>query len=214
LNLKTQFSNFLEQNFKGLEIKKPLFYNWDLALRFDLQKKFTNLVYIDNDDYFDEVYNRAKKLFKFCFDKEDDIYLVAFSYKWRKQRIKKSNYLFKLIKSDSETEKIFNRISNRYESNEKWNRLIVKGKIENIDTKNLILGLCNTDFSTMKPCIREEVHLININKKLIFHIYDDRGLDILTTDKKILNELYDQFNKWILEYDRKEIEKQLNKCVG
>ena len=189
----------------------PLFYNWDLGLRFDLQKEFTNPVDTDNDDYFSEVYYRAKKLFEFCFEQNDRIYLSVFSYKWRKQRIKKSNFIFKLLKPDSKTEKVFDKVANRYELNEKWNRLLIKEKIKNIDTNNLIIGLCNTDFPTMHPCIREEVYLMNIDKKLIFHIYDDRGLDILATEKKVLNEIYDRFDKWILEYDREKIKQQLNK---
>ena len=189
----------------------PLFYNWNLGLRFDLQKEFTNPVDTDNDAYFNETYHRAKSLFEFCFEQNDKVYLAIFSYKWRKQRIKKTNYIFKLIKSDSQTEKVFDKITNRYEPNEKWNKLIIKEKVGNLDTENLIVGLCNTDFPTMRPCIREEVYLINIDKKLIFHIYDDRGLDILATDKKILTELYDRFDKWILEYDREKIKQQLKK---
>jgi len=209
--LKTEYLDFLKENFNGMKIKMPLFYNWDLGLRFDLQNKFTNPVDTDNDDYFNEVYHRAKNLFEFCFEQNDTVYLVIFSYKWRKQRIKKSNYIFKLLKSESKTEKVFDKIANRYEPNEKWNRLLLKGKIEDIDIENLIIGLCNTDFPTMWPCIREEVYLMNIDKKLIFHIYDDRGLDILATDKKKLNKIYDQFDKWILECDREKIKQQLNK---
>ncbi|WP_298537942.1 DUF3885 domain-containing protein [uncultured Algibacter sp.] len=211
MNLKTEYLDFLKDNFNGLEIKMPLFYNWDLGLRFDLQKEFTNPVDTDNDDYFSEVYHRAKKLFEFCFEPNDTVYLSVFSYKWRKQRIKKSNFIFKLLKSDSKTEYVFDKVANRYEPNEKWNRLLIKEDIKNINVDNLIIGLCNTGFPTMRPCIREEVYLMNIDKKLIFHIYDDRGLDILATDKKLLNGIYDRFDEWILNYDREKIKKQLNK---
>lgn len=189
----------------------PLFYNWNLGLRFDLQKEFTNPVDTDDNEYFSKVYYRSKKLFEYCFEQNDTVYLSVFSYKWRKQRIKKSNFIFKLLKSSSESENVFDKVANRYEPNEKWNRLLIKEKIKNIDIHNLITGLCNADFPTMRPCIREEVYLMNIDKKLIFHIYDDRGLDILTTDKKFFHETYDRFDKWILEYDREKIKQQLEK---
>ncbi|MFC7445320.1 DUF3885 domain-containing protein [Mesoflavibacter profundi] len=211
MNLKTEYLHFLKDNFNGLKIKMPLFYNWDLGLRFDLQKEFTNPVDNDNNNCFNEVYHRAKKLFEFCFEQNDTVYLSVFSYKWRKQRIKKSNYIFKLLKADSKTEYVFDKVANRYEPNEKWNRLLIKENINNINIDNLIIGLCNTDFPTMLPCIREEVYLMNIDKKLIFHIYDDRGLDILATEKKVLNDIYDRFDEWILEYDREKIKNQLNK---
>lgn len=211
LNLNTEYLNFLTKNFKDLEIKKPLFYNWELGLRFDLQNKSTNPINTDNSNHFNEVYHRAKCLFESCFKHNDTIYLVVFRYKWRKQRIKRSNYIFKLIESDSQIEKGFSKVVNRYEPNEKWNRLVIKVNVKDLDIENLIVGLCNTDFPNMQPCISEEVHLINIDKKLVFHIYDDRGLDILATNKKTLNELYNKFDKWILEYDREHINYQLNK---
>lgn len=210
MNIKTEYLNFIKLNFSGLEIKMPLFYNWDLGLRFDLQQEFTNPVCTDDDGYFKEVYHRAKNLFDFCFNKEDQVYVAIFSYKWRKQRIRKSNFIFKLFKDQSHPKLEFSKISNRYESNEKWNRLIIKKKVENIDIDNLVKGLCNTDFPMMKPSISEEVYLININKKLIFHVYDDRGLDILATNKKNLLDIYNNFDSWILEYDREKIKAQLN----
>ena len=187
----------------------PLFYNWNLGLRFDLQKEFTNPVGTDNSEYFQEVYHRAKKLFEFCFDQENNIYLTVFSYKWRKQRIRKSNLIFRLLNKNLDRDLKFDIISNRYEPNEKWNRLILKEKVKNIDTDKLIIGLCNTDFPMLRPSISEEVYLINIDKKLIFHIYDDRGLDILSTDTETLKELYSKFDKWILEFDREKIKEQL-----
>lgn len=188
----------------------PLFYNWNLGLRFDLQQKATSKVSASNDEYFDEVYHRANKLFESCFEKEDEIYLVVFSYKWRKQKIRKSNYILKLITNYHNTEFVFGKLLNRYEANEKWNTLLIKEKIKNIDIRNLIQGTCNSDFPSMKPSISEELYFVNIKKKLIFHIYDDRGLDILTSDKKVLKELYVEYDKWILDYEREMIEKQLN----
>ena len=209
MTLKKEYSAYLNENFKGLEIKMPLFYNWNLGLRFDLQKEFTNPVDTDNSEYFQEVYHRAKKLFEFCFDQESEIYLIVYNYKWRKQRIRKSNPIFKLISKKIDLELKFDKISTRYEPNEKWNRLILREKVKNINSDKLIIGLCNTDFPMLKPSISAEVYLINIDKKLIFHIYDDRGLDILATDKETLRELYNQFDYWILEYDREKIKEQL-----
>lgn len=209
MSLKTEYLNFLEENFNGLDIKMPLFYNWNLGLRFGLQKEFTNPIKTNDKNHLIEVYHRAKSLFEFCFEQNDTIYLVAFKYKWRKQRINKSNYILKLIESSTQSEKMFDKVTNRYELNEKWIRLITKNNIKNLDINNLIIGLCNTDFPTLTPNIQEEVYLINIEKKLVFHIYDDCGLDILATNKDLLIKLYNQFDKWILEHDREKIKQQL-----
>ncbi|MPN35793.1 hypothetical protein SDC9_183295 [bioreactor metagenome] len=41
----------------------------------------------------------------------------------------------------------------------------------------------------------------------MLHLYDDRGLDIVAYDKATLIPIYNKLNKWILEYDRKQIDK-------
>lgn len=209
MSIKSEYSNFLELNFKGLELKSPLFFNWNLSLRFDLQKEFTNPVEFDDNSYFNEVYRRAGDLFEFCFDDDDDIYISNYLYKWRKQRFRKSNIIFKLIEEVSDNNTQFNRVTNRYERGEKWNQLLVKEKVKNIDTKNLVVGMCNSDFPMMKPSIEQEVYIINIKKKLIFYIYDDRGLDIVASNNEFLIELYNRFDEWILECNRDKIKQQL-----
>ena len=39
-----------------------------------------------------------------------------------------------------------------------------------------------------------------------YHLYDDRGLDVLGGSQKLLLPLYHQFHDWILEYDLEKID--------
>ena len=61
-----------------------------------------------------------------------------------------------------------------------------------------------------KLYVEEELFFINKTKNLIFHIYGDRGLDILMTDKTELKILYEKHKTWILECDRSLILEGLN----
>jgi hypothetical protein len=51
------------------------------------------------------------------------------------------------------------------------------------------------------------VYFININKKTIFHVYDDRGCDVLATLPETIRDMYERYNDWILDYDKPEIDK-------
>ena len=51
-----------------------------------------------------------------------------------------------------------------------------------------------------------DIYFINLTKKVIYHLYDDRGCDILAAEKETIRFLYDEYNDWILDYDRKEID--------
>jgi hypothetical protein len=47
---------------------------------------------------------------------------------------------------------------------------------------------------------------VNISKKIIYHLYDDRGCDVIASDKEYIRFLYEDRNEWILNYDRNEID--------
>ena len=40
----------------------------------------------------------------------------------------------------------------------------------------------------------------------LYHLYDDRGLDVLGGSRELLLPLYQQFHDWILEYNREKID--------
>ncbi|MEH6930498.1 DUF3885 domain-containing protein, partial [Priestia megaterium] len=51
-----------------------------------------------------------------------------------------------------------------------------------------------------------DIYFINLSKKMIFHLYDDRGCDILASNKESIRFLYEEYNNWILDYNREEID--------
>lgn len=40
-----------------------------------------------------------------------------------------------------------------------------------------------------------------------FHLYDDRGADVVSMDKEILRPLYIKCNNFILDHDREDIDR-------
>jgi len=38
------------------------------------------------------------------------------------------------------------------------------------------------------------------------HLYDDRGVDVISTHPNNLKALYKKYNEWILDYDREMID--------
>ncbi|SDB87623.1 protein of unknown function [Shouchella lonarensis] len=52
-----------------------------------------------------------------------------------------------------------------------------------------------------------EVYVVNVTKQMIFHLYDDRGCDMIAAEKENLRSLYKNFNHWLLDYDRAQMDK-------
>lgn len=231
---KQEYKQFLGDNFQGLRLRKPLFYSWNFGLRFDLQTGETSnssRQILDGDgnviphigdtntnEYFQEVINRASTIFQTAFDISDQVFLVYMDCKYRRRKIKFSNFIFKQIDNFKKTEVSFLKEKRLYEPDDKFdiqNVAIIKLTADRINHKNILTAIGNSDFPPRQPRLdnngfltNKEVYFVNINKKLIFHMYDDRGLDLISADREILRPIYKRHNDWILDYDRKQIDKQ------
>lgn len=233
---RQEYRQFVSDNFQGLKIVKPLFYNWDFGLRFNLQTgdEFNstqqcidgqgNIIPLigdtNSDSYFDEVSKRACTLFDFNFDNLDEVLIVYRDYVFKRRRLKSNSYLFSQIKDFNKSNAIFIRETNLYSPTEKNNNYItsiLRVTKEKINYKNIFDAIANIDFPPRQPRLdnifisNKEVFFINLNKKIIFNMYDDRGLDIIATNIETLRPTYEKFNDWLLDYDRELIEKKFNK---
>lgn len=216
MTLKQEYRQFLEENFRGLKIKAPLFFNWDNGLRFDLQVGETN-----TDEYFQEVEKRATALFETSFKPDDRIYLVLQERTDRRGKIRFSNYCFKQINGLKKEEVTYSQVHRLYEPADKtdiWNVAVAKVTTDRLNYRNIIAAISVVDFPSRQPRLdsrgffsNKEIFFLNIDKRLIYHMYDDRGLDIVATDKETLLPIYQGFNDWILECNREQIDNALKK---
>ncbi len=210
---KKEYRQFLEDSFKGLRLRKPLFYSWDFGLRFDLQVGDT-----DTDEYFQEVTRRASTIFQTAFDNSDKVFAVFMDYKYKRRKIRFSNFTFQQIESLKKTDVSYSKEKRLYEPDDKFdirNIAIIKTTTQKINYANILTAIGHTDFPPRQPRLDQkgvftakEMYFINLDKKLIFHMYDDRGLDIISADKEALRPIYIKHNDLILDYDRKQIDKQ------
>lgn len=72
-----RLNEYMSKTFLDLELRKPLFYSWDIGIRFELgvDYDFTNLY--PNCPYLERVYNRGITLFEALHPPQDDIYIVV-----------------------------------------------------------------------------------------------------------------------------------------
>ena len=212
MTITQEYLNFLKKNFKGLKLRVPLFYNWAYGIRFDLQVGSTA-----SDDYFEEMTRRATTIFESAFNTSDDVFLILRDYKFRRRKIRFSNYAFKQLKNLKKADIGYSKESRVYNPNDYLdltNLAIVKTTAGEINYSNLLMAIGHTDFWPRQPRLDDvgalsckEIYFINITKNLIFNMYDDRGLDIIANDLETIRPIFTSHNAWILEYDREQIEK-------
>jgi hypothetical protein len=50
------------------------------------------------------------------------------------------------------------------------------------------------------------VYIVDPSAKIIMHMYDDRGLDVIATGIDALRAMFDRYCAWILENRRQKVE--------
>jgi len=188
----------------------PLFYSWNHGLRFDLQGGETS-----TDEYFKEVTRRASIIFQTAFTNSDHVYLVLVDWKFKRRKIRFGNFTFKQISDLNKSEVCYSKEMGLYSSKDKFDVAIIKLTSDRINFENIFTAIGHSDFPPRQPRLdnsrsltSKEVYFLNIEKKLILQMYDDRGLDIIATDKETLRSIYERHNDLILSYDREQIDKQ------
>lgn len=208
-NLNQQLQTFLADNFAGLTLRQPLFYNWPFSLRFNLQERE-----VGSESYFKEVLQRTHLIFTDVFQPEDDLLFELVDYRFKKRKLHLGNFCLQCIDKINRERISFKILRHLYEKDkyDNYNRALVKCKAKELNVISILKAIAHKDFPGRPPQLgrnewlsSKDIYLINLDKKVIFHMYDDRGLDLLTSNKENLVHIYQQYNAWLLDYDRNKM---------
>ena len=214
--------SLLEQHFKGLVLAPPLFYSWKNSIRFEISDPEIGF---NRPDFMVQTFHRATTLFKEVFAEMDEILLVT-------DVLTKSDNTFLQHKPLNVYQKYIKRKEVLYQlqlqtfiseedSNDLYEMVIhrfsLHCKKSDIRYVQLIQAICHADMGHSSTIMKSNpesgyfIYFINLTKKIIYYLYDDRGCDVLAADPESIRFLYDQYNEWILDYDRKEIDAVFSK---
>ncbi|AQU80739.1 MULTISPECIES: DUF3885 domain-containing protein [Planococcus] len=202
--MKETLLKYLESNFPDLTS--------ELYVRFDLGSPHEN----GTDERIDQVTTRVTSLFEEVFKPDDFIYLYIKDYGGTEDSMFGNNtptYLTDLLSTQRIEEDILYDIDedvdeltgNTIELKNEFNVKIVYAKLASINYREILKGIGNYE-QGRDPSIGESVYFMNTEKDIVFHMYDDRGCDVFGLNKDTLAPLYHKFRKWILDYNRIEID--------
>lgn len=190
----SELEEFITKYFPDLQLKIPLYYNWGLGIRFELN---TNTEFQADRQLLHQIYSRAITIFEDCFISSNKIWFLVRREDDLKIR-RRGPFFNKYLQSETLRQLNYIKINeNHYYG--------VKCEYHNIRYKKLLQDLANFEMG-MKPATNEECFFINIDKKIIFNMYDDRGVDVISSSIQGIRELYLRHETWILDYDREKID--------
>lgn len=200
-----QFTNFMQQ-MAIQSVYAPIFYQAKYALRFEMGVGSPR----DEKDqfifsYFQNARQRARELFQALgpFDiLRIDLRVETINDKIFTQYVESIG-----LSSETETQLITYK--------DDGYKYLIKAYYWylpdfNLDVEKLFEDILYTDFR--KPhFLASNVYFLNSQAKLLYHLYDDRGLDLVATNKATLKPIYQQYHQWLLDYDRKAMQEIFEK---
>jgi hypothetical protein len=210
----------MKNKFKNLILEPPLFYSWNVGIRFELG--YSNVWIIDkqkrlNEQYFIEALHRAMIIFDFIFKDDDKIIFVYQQFSDGRKTIGKNNFYLQQIRNLAEIEFSDvreNKDDNKFEKKAYClKRFTVKVSKKDINYQAILEACINSDFTIRNKRFipHGDCYFINTSNHTILHLYDDRGMDVISVHPNKLKSLYKKYNEYILDYDRDRIDVVFNR---
>ncbi|MEX2461672.1 MAG: DUF3885 domain-containing protein [Paenibacillaceae bacterium] len=214
--MKNTIKQFLQSTLQNIILEPPLFYNNDIGLRFELGVPYREL---EDPSYFETVHHRSKELFDSVFSNTDEIFLVMKTYQPLppleviNPGVKVfSNYVDPEVAKEVtcyEKEPVIDEDTNEVSGHLRSFGLLCS--LSDVNYKGILRAIGYIDFPSNGDYISDRIYFIHPTKHIVFHMYDDRGLDIVALDKEELQPLFNQYRQWVLDYDRATIEKKFGR---
>ena len=223
--MSSTLNQFLAKHFDGLVLRPPLFYLWDYGIRFEISDP--ELAFGDKANL-KQVYKRYTEIFHKVFDANDQILLVANVYSEKESRFLQKrplNIYRKYVKNKKRLNQLQHTIipsvflddedGDDYKD-EVIHQFVLPCQKNEIRYVPLLSAISYEDFCH-PSCILKgfprngyDVFFVNATKKVVYHLYDDRGCDVIASNKETIRPLYEEHNEWILDYDRQKIDDLFN----
>lgn len=74
------------------------------------------------------------------------------------------------------------------------------------DATPLLTAILHAEIGGGQSWLTSSVYFLDSQEPLLFHLYDDRGADVIAADRESLRSLYRCLNPWLLDYDRAKMD--------
>lgn len=205
-----KITKLMDEYYKGLLLTPAIYHSLDLGIHVELGED----IYQFNEDgklnmkRFHSVYNHVAEIFPLLFKKDDDVILIANSYPSDSNKTVYPNFFQRYVKVQPKrySLRMHEFIWQFDEEDICIQQMELLCNVSELKLEYLLKSLIHKDFGSLKPQLRRkyciyppDIFFINVRTKCIFHIYDDRGCEIMNTDVKLHKQLVESLKEWEIQ---------------
>jgi hypothetical protein len=177
---------FIAEYFPSFEFGGGVFHRWPIGLRFEIGM--------------DQV-ARTKTLYDFTFSTAEECILVSQDWSSGNDLAERYTPLFATPGVFSSVPSSLQTVESAASEGEQYSLTWALLRPHAFNVELMFQAIANGDHM-LTPSISGRVYAIDPRAKVIMHMYDDRGLDVIASDSTTLLPLYETFNEWVLERKR------------
>jgi hypothetical protein len=196
----------LKEIYNYLNAKFPEYWS-DINIRFELGEPYRN----GSNRRINQVNKRVNTIFEEIFKPDDRIYIIIKDWGHYEDPMfgnTTPEYLYELLQGRKIEEVVLFDIDededeegNSIEVKKEYRFRVLTGLVSSFPYKKIFEGISHYE-QGREPSIGQIVYILNKDKDILFHMYDDRGCIAHAISKEILKSLYVKYNDWLVDYWR------------
>ena len=205
-----QLQTLMADYYKGLRITPSLYHEVDYGIHLELGEDIYQM-HKDgklNMKRFTTIYKQVHTIFPLLFNKDEEILLIVNTYPKDIHKTAYPNFFQRGVKAQQKKFALRTREFSWLFDEEpvRVQQMELSCNMLELKIESLLKSVIHEDFGELKPQLRKkfsvyapDIFLINKRTKCIFHLYDDRGCEIINADETIHNELVEALKDWDIQ---------------
>lgn len=190
-------------------LQNPIFYNSPVGIRFEISDPRGEVYCNDklNPKYVQTAYEKVFTIYQNMLCKFDTLLWTIYPDEYNDNSINLLKNFMKITELSLPQEKYSEMEYLDDDNDEQIKKIYYYWDLRTnfININKLLEEIIKADFGGFEALV-SSVFLFDTKLNVLFHLYDDRGLDIVSEKREAIYSLYKNYNEWILDYDREHID--------
>ena len=208
MTLYESFQNVIS-SFGMKELTHPIFYNCSIGIRFNIGDN-GNTVYIDKDNnkfsmnpnYVTTCLERSLKIYDSLKSKPDILSIEGYLY----ENETVEDFISSVVSSTDLPKPNEIKSELTHDDEDKFIHVYLLWNLNDFNPNKLLEEIIKADLVSGNFFLTSSVYFVCTKDNVLFHLYDNRGADLVADKKEEIQHIYYELNDLLLDYDRERID--------